>query len=76
MFGMTVLGALFRGADRVVDIVGGPAALTHGFLTAASKGLTLWDLVLYALIGVMASAAVLFGVLLWRDGVPSGDDAP
>jgi hypothetical protein len=76
MSGMTIPGVLFHGgANAAVDIVGGPAAMTHGFLTAASKGLTLWDLFLYGLIVTMASAAVLFGVLLWRDG-GGGDDLP
>jgi hypothetical protein len=76
--GLAPLGILLRSiGDGAVEIVGGPAAMTHGFLTAASKGLTLWDLILYGLIVCMASAAILFGALLWRDsGGGSGDDVP
>jgi len=61
-------------AGDFVDVIGGPAAMTRGLLTAATRGLTLWDLVLYGLVAFMASAAVLFGVLLWRDGSSGGDE--
>jgi hypothetical protein len=71
--GLAARGILLRGGpDGALDIVGRPAAMTHGFLTTASKGLTLWDLFLYGLIVIRASAAVLFGVLLWKDGGGGG----
>jgi hypothetical protein len=67
-------GAAATVAGDFVDIVGGPAAMTRGLLTAATRGLTLWDILLYGLVAFMASAAVLFGVLLWRDSGGNGSD--